>query len=757
MSTTQLRVKKRNGNLEQIDMNKIHRVVTWAAEGLANVSVSQVELKSHIQFFDGITTKEIHEALIKSARELISATTPQYQYLAARLLAFQVRKEAYGVFETPTLLDQITRMVELGKYDKELLEKYTTEEIALLDSAIIHKRDLDFAYAGMEQLASKYLVQDRTTGEIYESPQFVYMLIGMCLFQDYPKHERLFWIKEFYDVTSDQLVSLPTPIMGGVRTPTRQFSSCVLIEMEDSLKGIQAANCAIMDYISQRAGIGVNFGRLRAENSRIRGGEAKHTGVIPFLKTTEATVKCCSQGGIRGGAATAFFPWWHLDAESFVVLKNNRGTEDNRVRKIDYGIQLNKAFYRMASKGGKMALLCPNENKELYENFFSNQAEFERLYEEAIADDSKRKKWVDARDYLNLIVGERAQTGRIYIQNVDHCNNHMPFDPVLAPVRQSNLCLEIALPTKPLQYPDDPEGEIALCTLAAFNLLKVKTHEQFERCSRIVVRALDALLDYQDYRVEAARNSTMQFRNLGVGVVNFAARLASEGFKYGESGAHKLTHEMFESMQFYLMSASNELAQEYGACEGMARTRLRDGWLPIDTYNKNVDDIGNYELQHDWEHLREKIKTYGQRNATVSALMPSETSSQVLNATNGIEPPRELVSVKASKDGSFKQVVPGIEEYGINYTMAWKMDNVDYLETCALMQKFVDQTISANTNYVPEDYPNEMVPVKKIIQDLITAWKYGVKTLYYHNTKPKGKDQLEIKPEEECGGGGCKI
>ncbi|ELI0636252.1 class 1a ribonucleoside-diphosphate reductase subunit alpha [Vibrio sp. SCSIO 43155] len=757
----QLTVTKRDGRKETIDLEKIHRVITWAAEGLNNVSVSQVELRAHIQFYDGITTTDIHETIIKSAADLISEETPDYQYLAARLAVFHLRKKAYGQYEPPTLYNHVARLVDMGKYDQHILEDYTKAELDELDAYIDHKRDLDFSYAAVKQLEGKYFVQNRVSGEIYESAQFLYILVSACLFANYPKETRLDYIKRFYDATSTFKISLPTPIMSGVRTPTRQFSSCVLIECGDSLDSINATASSIVRYVSQRAGIGINAGRIRALGSEIRGGEAFHTGCIPFYKYFQTAVKCCSQGGVRGGAATVFYPLWHGEARSLMVLKNNRGVEENRVRHMDYGVQLNKLMYQRLVEGGNITLFSPSDVPGLYDAFFENQEEFERLYVKYENDPSIKKETVKAIEMFTLLMQERASTGRIYIQNVDHCNTHSPFDSEVAPVRQSNLCLEIALPTKPLTNVEDDSGEIALCTLSAFNLGAIKSLDDFEELSELVVRALDALLDYQDYPLPAAYKSTMNRRTLGVGVINFAYYLAKNGVKYSDGSANSLTHRTFEAIQYYLLKASVALAKEQGKCPSFNETNYAKGLLPIDTYKKDVDLICDEELHYDWDSLRQEIMEHGLRNSTLTALMPSETSSQISNATNGIEPPRGFVSVKASKDGILKQVVPDFAELKDNYELLWNIGSNDgYLHLVGIMQKFVDQAISANTNYDPSGYESGKVPMKKLLQDLLTAYKFGVKTLYYHNTRDGAKDDQKdaVQPQDDdCAGGGCKI
>ncbi len=755
-------VTKRNGKKEPIDLDKIHRVITWAAEGLSNVSVSQVELRSHIQFYDGIRTADIHETIIRAAADLISQDAPDYQYLSARLAIFHLRKKAYGQFEPPKLYEHVKKLVADGRYDKHLLTDYTEDEFNQMDTFLDHWRDMTFSYAAVKQLEGKYLVQNRVTGEIYESAQFLYILVAACLFANYPKETRLDYVKRFYDAVSTFKISLPTPIMAGVRTPTRQFSSCVLIECDDSLDSINATASAIVKYVSQRAGIGVNAGRIRALGSSIRGGEAFHTGCIPFYKYFQTAVKSCSQGGVRGGAATVFYPLWHLEVESLLVLRNNRGVEENRVRHLDYGVQINKLMYQRLIKGEDITLFSPSDVPGLYDAFFANQAEFERLYCQYEADESIRKRAVKAVELFSLLMQERASTGRIYIQNVDHCNTHSPFNPDVAPVRQSNLCMEIALPTKPLNNINDASGEIALCTLSAFNLGLIESLDEFEELARLAVRALDNLLDYQDYPVPAAKTSTMNRRTLGIGVINYAYYLAKHGVKYSDGSANNLTHRTFEAMQYYLLKASNELAMEKGACPLFHETTYSQGILPIDTYKRDLDDIVKAKLNYDWEALRQSIKTHGLRNSTLSALMPSETSSQISNATNGIEPPRGYVSVKASKDGILKQVVPEYDTLKRFYELLWQIpNNTGYLQLVGIMQKFIDQSISANTNYDPTKFANDKVPMKQLLADLLIAYKYGVKTLYYHNTRDGAQDMQEdiaiSTSDDGCEGGACKI
>lgn len=756
-----LSVTKRDGSQEAINLDKIHRVITWAAKGLDKVSVSQVELRSHIQFYDGIRTSEIHETIIKAAADLISKETPDYQYLAARLAVFHLRKKAYGRFEPPPLYQHVTNMVEKGRYARHIIDDYNQAEFEQMESFIDHNRDLNFSYAAIKQLEGKYLVQNRVNGEIYESTQYLYIMVAACLFANYPKATRIDYVRRFYHAISTFKISLPTPIMAGVRTPTRQFSSCVLIECSDSLDSINATASAIVKYVSQRAGIGINAGNIRALGSPIRNGEAFHTGCVPFYKHFQTAVKSCSQGGVRGGAATLFYPLWHLEVESLLVLKNNRGVEENRVRHLDYGVQFNKTMYQRLIKDDYITLFSPSDCPNLYESFFADQQQFEQLYIQYEQDESIRKKRVKALDLFSQFTQERANTGRIYLQNVDHCNTHSPFDPKVAPIKQSNLCLEIALPTKPLHDINDETGEIALCTLSAFNLGAIEHLDELEELADLAVRALDSLLDYQGYPVPAAKNATMGRRTLGIGVINYAYYLAKNHVKYSDGSANAITHRTFEAIQYYLLKASNTLAKEVGACPKFDQTTYSQGILPIDSYKRDIDTVCDEPLHYNWEALRADIKAHGLRNSTLSALMPSETSSQISNATNGIEPPRGLVSVKSSKDGVLKQVVPEYEKLKAHYELLWEIPSNDgYLQLVGIMQKFIDQTISANTNYDPAKYEGNKVPMKLMLKDLLTAYKYGLKTLYYHNTRDGASDMSDEVVEaidQDCEDGACKI
>jgi len=734
------KVKKRDGRIEPLDLDKMHLMVEEATTGLAGVSASQVEMTSGIQFYDGITTAEIQEILIKSASDLIDLDHPNYQFVAARLLLFAIRKQMYGRMRTlPSLIDHITERAYQDVYDKDIFIKYSREEIQKAETYIDHERDFLFTYAGLRQVVDKYLVQDRSNGKVYETPQFMYMMIALTIFRDYPKATRMSYVKRYYDAISKHRLNIPTPIMAGVRTPLRQFASCVLVDVDDSLDSIFSSDMAIGRYVAQRAGIGINAGRIRGINSKIRGGEVQHTGVVPFLKKFESTVRCCTQNGIRGGSATVHFPIWHQEIEDILVLKNNKGTEDNRVRKLDYSIQLSKLFYERFIQNQEITLFSPHSVPGLYESFGTDS--FDELYCRYESDESIPKSTIGAQELILNLLKERAETGRIYIMNIDHCNTHSSFKDK---VEMSNLCQEITLPTYPLQHIDDRTGEIALCILSAINVGKIKSDEELEDLCDLAVRGLEELIDYQEYPVVAAEVATKARRSLGIGFIGLAHYLAKLGYSYGSQEAWDAVHGLSEAFQFYLLKSSNKLAQEKGHCEYFGRTKYADGILPIDTYKKDVDEISSQELQHDWESLRESINTYGLRHSTLSAQMPSESSSVVSNATNGIEPPRDYLSIKKSKKGPLKQIVPSYTTLKNNYTLLWEMpDNTGYINIVSVMQKFFDQAISGNWSYNPENYPNNEVPVSQMANDLLTTYKYGWKTSYYQNTHDMKSDEVE--------------
>ena len=737
---------KRDGTKEHLNIDKIHKVVMFACEGLAGVSASQIEMNANIQFTDGMTTKEIQEILIKSANDLISLEFPNYQYAAARLLLYGTYKEIFGEYKTLSLLDVIKNNIKNGVYDPAILESYTEDEIAKLDSYIHHKRDENFTYAGLRQVVDKYLCQDRSTGELFETPQYMYMMIAATLFANYPKEDRLYYVRRYYDSTSLFKLNIPTPVMAGVRTPVRQFASCVLVDSDDTLDSIFASDMSIGRYTAQRAGIGINAGRIRGVNSKIRGGEVAHTGVVPFLKKFEATVRCCTQNGVRGGSATTHFPFWHQEIEDILVLKNNKGTEDNRVRKLDYSIQLNKTMYERLLTSGNITLFSPHDVPGLYEAYFGDPEKFQEMYEMYERKTSIKKKVIPAMDLFSALIKERAETGRIYIMNVDHCNTHSSFKDT---VYMSNLCQEITLPTKPLQHIDDEQGEIALCILSAINVGVIKSLDDLEELCDLAVRALEEIIDYQRYPIKAAEISTKARRSLGIGYIGLAHYLAKNKVSYNSKKAWKLVHELTEAFQYYLLKASNELAQERGACEYFDRTKYADGILPIDTYKKDVDELVDNKLRYDWNNLRNDIKKHGLRHSTLSAQMPSESSSVVSNATNGIEPPRGYLSVKKSKKGPLKQIVPQYYSLRNDYTLLWEMtSNEGYINIVAVMQKFFDQAISGNWSYNPTQYENNEVPMSVMIKDLLTTYKLGWKTSYYQNTYDFKTDPSELQEEE---------
>ena len=742
-----IHIKKRDGSVEPLDINKIHFVVEEATEGLSGTSASQIEMTANIQFYDGMSTEEIQEILIKSANDLITLENPNYQYAAARLLLYPIYKETFGQYNPIPLLKVIDRNIEGGVYDPAIKEKYSETELKQLNKYIKHNRDENFTYAGLRQIVDKYLVQDRSTGEIYESPQVMYMMIAATLFADYPKETRMSYVRKYYDATSLFKINIPTPVMAGVRTPLRQFASCVLVDTDDTLDSIFSSDMAIGRYTAQRAGIGINAGRIRAINSKIRGGEVAHTGLIPFLKKFESTVRCCTQNGVRGGNATTHFPLWHYEIDDILVLKNNKGTEDNRVRRLDYSIQLNKTMYERLLQDGDITLFSPHDVPDLYEAFYADQDKFSELYEKYERKTSLRKRKVKAMDLFSALVKERAETGRIYIMNVDHANTHSSFKDT---VYMSNLCQEITLPTKPLQHIDDPEGEIALCILSAINVGVLRELDDLEELCELAVRGLDEIIEYQKYPVKAAEISTKARRSLGIGYIGLAHYLAKNGVKYSDKKALTKVHELTEAFQFYLLKASNKLAIERGKCDYFDRTKYSDGILPIDTYKKDLDEVCSITLKYDWDYLRKSIRDHGLRHSTLSAQMPSESSSIVSNATNGIEPPRGFLSVKKSKKGPLKQIVPQYTTLKNNYTLLWDMpSNEGYINIVAVMQKFFDQAISGNWSYNPTHFENNEVPMSVMLQDMLTTYKYGWKTSYYQNTYDFKSDpsEEEIKTE----------
>ena len=735
-----IQVLKRDGTKEQLNLDKVHKMVEFACEGLAGVSASQVEIQSGLQFCDGITSNDIQEILIRSASDLITEENPNYQYVAARLLLFGLRKAVHGHPEIlPPLLKHVKGCIDKGVYDSAIVNRYSEEEWDRINSFVDHERDYLFTYAGLRQVVDKYLVQDRSTGKHYESPQQMYIMIAATLFANYPTETRLDYVRRYYNAISTHKINIPTPIMGGVRTPIRQFASCVLVDIDDTLDSIFSSDMAIGKYVAQRAGIGINAGRIRGINSKIRGGEVQHTGVVPFLKKFEATVRCCTQNGIRGGSATVHFPIWHQEIQDILVLKNNKGTEDNRVRKLDYSIQLSALFYQRFIDNENISLFSPHDVPGLYDAFGTES--FDELYERYEGQTEIPRTNVSAQELILNLLKERAETGRIYIMNIDHCNTHSSFKD---PVRMSNLCQEITLPTEPIDHIDDEMGEIALCILSAINVGKLTKLDDLEELCELSVRGLEELIDYQKYPVAAAESATKTRRSLGIGFIGLAHYLARQGVAYEDQEAWQLVHDLTEAFQYYLLKASNQIAKEKGACGNFSRTKYADGILPIDTYKKDVDDIVPNNLNYDWDSLRDNIKEFGLRHSTLSAQMPSESSSVVSNATNGIEPPRDYLSIKKSKKGPLKQIVPSYGSLKNNYTLLWEMKgNTGYINVVAVMQKFFDQAISGNWSYNPADYPDNDVPVSVMAQDLLTTYKYGWKTSYYQNTNDMKSDEIE--------------
>ena len=737
------KVKKRNGSIEPLNLEKMHVMVEEACKGLAGVSASQVEIQSGIQFYDGITTGEIQEILIRSSSDLIDLDHPNYQFVAARLLLFALRKQLFGrIHECPDVYTHVKKCVEKGIYDSELLDLYSEEEYNKLQSFIDHDRDYLFTYAGLRQVVDKYLVQDRSNGALYETPQFMYLLIAASIFSKYPQETRLNYVRQYYDAISKHRINIPTPIMAGVRTPLRQFASCVLVDIDDTLDSIFSSDMAIGKYVAQRAGIGINAGRIRGINAKIRGGEVQHTGVVPFLKKFESTVRCCTQNGIRGGSATVHFPIWHQEISDILVLKNNKGTEDNRVRKLDYSIQLSKLFYERFIANEDISLFSPHDVPDLYDAFGTES--FDGLYERYERQEDIPRKTIPAQELILSILKERAETGRIYIMNIDHCNSHSSF---LDKVNMSNLCQEITLPTVPLNHIDDKGGEIALCILSAINIGKIQSDKELEELCDLAVRGLEELIDYQEYPVSAAEISTKARRSLGIGYIGLAHYLAKLGYNYDSQEAWDAVHGLTESFQYYLLKSSNQIAKEKGKCEYFDRTKYSQGILPIDTFKADVNDISSQPLEHDWQTLRTDIKEFGLRHSTLSSQMPSESSSVVCNATNGIEPPRGFLSIKKSKKGPLKQIVPSYNSLKNKYTLLWEMQsNRGYINIVAVMQKFFDQGISGNWSYNPENYPDNEVPVSVMAQDFLATYKYGWKTSYYQNTHDMKSDEVEETP-----------
>lgn len=750
-------VTKRNGETEELDLEKMHKVVIQACEGISGVSPSEIVMTSNLKMHNKIKTTDIQETLIKSCASLITEEAPNYQYAAGRLVSYHIRKEVFNGDPIPDLLTHIKKVIGLGFYDKQLLEMYDEQEWRQMGKWIHHDRDDKFTYAAMEMWRSKYLVRNRIENHLLETPQFAYMLIAAVFFHRYPKETRLQWVKRFYDSLSNFVISLPTPILAGVRTPNRQFSSCTLIDSDDSLDSIFAVAHAVGLYVANRAGIGINGGRIRAVGSKIRSGEAYSTGVVPFYRVWESSIRSCHQGGLRSGSGTIYAPFWHYEIEDIMVLKNNKGTEDNRLRHVDWTIQFSKLAYERLITGSHITLFDPNEVPDLYDAFFRDENEFKQLYEAAERKTSIRKKKISALELFSKFIQERKGTGRLYSMNADHANKHGAFRPELAPIKMSNLCTEILLPTKPLRTIDDPEAEIALCILGSVNLAAIKEPDDFKEPCELLVRALDELIDFQSYPVKAAERSATKRRTLGIGINNLAYWLAKNDLTYQnitEEGLGKID-ALMEGFSYHLIKTSADLALEKGACEFCADTKYSQGLVALDTYKKDVDDLVQRKTSYDWDSLRKQLKTTGIRNSTLSAVMPSETNSLIINATNGVEPPRALVSIKQSKDGVVSQVVPEIYRLKNKYDLLWDQKSPKgYLKIMAVVQKWIDQTISTNTSYNPTYYPNGEIPLSEMLNDVLFCYKHGICNLYYCNTYD-GAGEVEVQPQTDCES--CKL
>lgn len=739
-------VTKRDGSKEPLDIDKLHRVVTWACEDLTGVSVSEIELRSQLQFYNGIKTTDIQETLIKASADLISEETPNYQYVAGRLINYHLRKEVYGAAHPSTLLGHVAHVLSShpGFYDHKIMDWYGLDEWAALDKVIKHDRDFDLSYAGMEQFRGKYLVRNRTTNKYLETPQMAYMLIAMTLFNAYTK-DRLKWVIDYYEAISQHEISLPTPIMAGVRTPDRQFSSCVLIECDDSRKSIWATTGAVGEYVSERAGIGIGAGKIRAVGSPIRGGKSTHTGIINFWRLFQSATQSCNQGSIRKGSSTISFQFFHYEVEDLLVLKNNKGTEDNRLIHMDYCVQLNKLAYERFLDDGDITLFSPQDVPDLMEAFYADQDKFKELYEK-YERSRVRKKTIKASEFFDILVQERKDTGRIYIQHIDHCNTHSSFKEELAPIKMTNLCTEVTLATKPLNDLNDPNGEIALCILSAINAGKIKSHTDMERIGRLAVRGLDALIDHQSYLLPASRNSALKRRPIGIGQINIAYWLAKNDTSYRDPNV-SFVDEYAESYSYHLIKASIELAEEFGPCELWKETKYADGIMPHDTRKDTIDEYVPFVERFDWEDLRRRVRKSGIRNSTLMCGMPAETSAQIANATNGFEPIPAVVTTKLSQDGSLPQVAPESKKLKNKYDMKWEQPTPrGYLLTLAIFQKWMDQAISVNTTYNPANYP-EGLSDHVMISDLIFAYSIGTKNLYYNNTLD---GQGEIEDSADC-------
>ena len=747
-----INVKKRNGEMVPFEVEKINKVIQWATEGLSDVSVSDVEINSKLNIVDGISSTEIHNVLIDSAVNLFTEENPNYQWVASRLLNYQLRKDVWGGKNPPKLIDFIRKNVERGIYNKEILDLYSEVEINKLDEKLKHDSDYDFTYAGIKQLCDKYLFKNKETKEIFETPQLAYMLIAMTVFAQYPKAKRLEYVKNSYDAFRKFKINLPTPQMAGIRGNLKQFASCCLIDVDDTKNSIFSSAAATGFATTQSYGIGLNMGRIRGTGTTINNGRVIHDGPIPFLKIFEATVKASSQQ-TRGGSATVNFPFWHYDIEDLLVLKNNGGTEENRARKLDYTIQFSKLFYERFMKNENITLFSPHEVKDMYEVF--GYPKFDELYVKYENDPNiKYKRTIKASSLMSLFVKERTETGRIYLMNIDHANEHNPFS---ERVVMENLCLEILHPTKPIQHVDDPEGEIGICILSAINLLEIKDDKDLKNTCNIIVRMLEEIIDYQEYFCVAAENFTKKRRSLGIGITNLAAYLAKNNLKYTDKESPNFVDEIIEKVQYYLLESSMELSKEKGACEKFHLTNYSKGILPIDTYKKKVDSIVDRFPSLDWEVLRQDIVKYGLRHSSLTAQMPVESSSVIQNTTNGAEPIRSLMTYKSSKTGTIPVLVPNYSSCKNKYTLAFELtDNIGVINVNAAIQKWFDMGLSTNLYYNYAHYPNGILPDSQVIKEILYAYSMGLKSLYYSNTND-GDVQTASDKGSGCASGACSI
>ena len=755
-----IQVTKRDGSKEPLNLEKWQAQIQKVCAGVADVSQSMIEIKSQPHFYDGITTREIDEITLRAVVDLIDVESNpdvghiNYQYVAGKQRLSMLRKDVYGSYEVPNLFEIVKRNVAIGLYTKELLEWYSEADWQRMDEMLDHEKDEQYSYAAIEQLIEKYLVRNRATKEIYETPQVRYMIAAATVFhKEEPNSARMKYIKEYYNAASDGLFTLATPVLAGLGTPTKQFSSCVLIRSDDDLDSIFASGEMMAKYASKRAGIGLEIGRLRPLGSPIRGGEIMHTGMIPFLKKWFGDLRSCSQGGIRNASATVFYPIWHHQFDDLIVLKNNQGTDETRVRHMDYGVVLSAFFWRRFKNKENITFFDPNEVPDLYEAFYSNTKLFEELYVKYERTPGLRKKVMNSEEvFKGGILKERTDTGRIYLVFIDNVMNQGPFDPEYHTIYQSNLCCEILLPTKPFKRLDDPDGRIALCTLGSINWGAFRNPEDMRRACRILQRSLCNILDYQDFLSIQSELSNKEIQPLGIGVTNLAYWHAKRGFKYGEKDALQDVKTWMEHQAYYLTEATVELARERGKCSHSDLTRYGQGTFPWELRAKGVNELADFTPELDWESLRTNMRQWGVRNATLMAIAPVESSSVVINSTNGIEMPMSLITVKESKAGSFTQVAPDYAKLKNKYELMWEQkDCAGYLKTAAVLAAYVDQSISTNTFYNPAHFPGRKVPTTLIAKNLMQAHQWGLKTFYYSLINKQGSkaEMQEAQPEAQ--------